>query len=437
MPEVSTPTESAEDSATATPFPRLIVAMATSVIGFYIAVLTPVQLLLTLHLSVIAGPGAAAAFSVVTGVGALTAMVMNPLAGRLSDRTAARFGRRRTWILTGALAGGLALFAMSGTSAVWQVAVVWCVIQTVTNFQWAATSALLPDQVPSRRRGTASGILGLCTAAGPLIGLGTVSAVQQPALQWAAIAIASAVCGVISVLLLRDAQWVGPEKVSVSELVRSYWVNPRRHPAFAWAWAVRFLITCAYASNTYTAFLLLERFGLPQAEVSANVLLLSALTVGVLAVTSVISGILSDRLRRQKPFVIASGVLAAGALVILAAAQTMPAVFLATSILGVALGLFFAVDSALCVRMLPRAEDAGKDLAVINLANTLPQAFVPFIAPALLALGSYPALYVFLAVLGLLGAAAVLRLPEIGREGDPRFAQITRKPSTRPERNPA
>jgi hypothetical protein len=61
------------------------------------------------------------------------------------------------------------------------------------------------------------------------------------------------------------------------------------------------------------------------------------------------------------------------------------------------------------------------------MANTLPQSFVPFIAPLLLALGGFAALYVTLAVLGIIGAMFVLRLPELGREGDARWAQITRE----------
>ena len=76
--------------------------------------------------------------------------------------------------------------------------------------------------------------------------------------------------------------------------------------------------------------------------------------------------------------------------------------------------------------MLPDAESVGKDFAVLNMASALPSMVVPFIAPALLALGGFTAFYLALAVMGLIGAAAVLRIPEIGQEGDPRFAPITR-----------
>ncbi|BDI22333.1 MFS transporter [Herbiconiux sp. L3-i23] len=413
----------------ATPLPRLIAVMLSSNVGALIALLTPLQLLLTLQTTRIAGDGAAAAFGVITGVGALFALVANPLAGRISDRTAARFGRRRTWILTGAIGGALAVFALGFTTEIWQVVIVWSITQTLFNFQQAATSALLADQVPPLRRGTVSGFIGLAAALGPLLGIAAVSAITDPLVQWGVIAVVSVVLGLLAVALLRDPQHVpaqGQAGLGLVELLKSFWLNPRKHPAFGWAWLVRFLITCAYASGTYNAFYLMDRFGIAPEAVGGAVLLLSLISVGLLAVTSVVAGPISDRLRRQKPFVVAAGVLAAGSLVLLALAPSLEIVYLAVGVLGVGTGLFFSIDSALCVRVLPSAENAGKDFAIINMANTIPQSFVPFIAPFLLAVGGFTALYVTLALFGILGALAVLRIPEIGWEGDSRWAQITR-----------
>lgn len=419
----------------ATPLPRLIATMFSSNVGALIALLTPLQLLLTLQTTRIAGPDAAAAFGFITGVGALFALVANPLAGRISDRTAARFGRRRTWILTGSIGGSLAVFAIAFTTEIWQVAVIWCLTQSLFNFQQAATNALLADQVPTHRRGTVSGFIGLAGAVGPLAGIAAVSALTDPLMQWGLIAAISVVLGVIAVFLLRDPQHIPAEDqagLNLKQLLLSFWLNPRKHPAFGWAWLVRFLLTCAYASGTYNAFFLMDRFGVAPEAVGGSVLMLSLISVGLLAVTSVVAGPISDRVRRQKPFVIAAGVLAAAALILQAFAPTIEVVYLAVAILGIGTGLFFSIDSAMCVRMLPSAENAGKDFAIINMANTLPQSFVPFIAPLLLGIGGFTALYVTLAVIAIVGALFVLRLPELGREGDPRWALITRESVSTP-----
>jgi MFS family permease len=413
----------------ATPLPRLVAAMFSSNAGTFIGLLTPLQLLLTLQTSRIAGADAAVAFGFITGVGALFALVAHPLAGRISDRTAWRFGRRRSWILTGAIGGALALIGFAFTTEIWQVAVIWCATQTLFNFQSAAAAALLADQVPKYRRGTVSGLVGLAAAVGPLAGIIAVSSLTDPVAQWGTIAIVSLVLGLLAVVLLRDPQHrpsPGQEGLNLKQLALSFWLNPRKHPAFGWAWAVRFLLTCVYASGTYNAFFLMERFEVSPEDVGGNVALFGIITLGFLAVTTVVVGPLSDRIRRQKPFVIGAGILGAAGLVLQGFAPSIPVVYVAIAILGIGTGMFAAIDTALCVRMLPSAENAGKDLAIINMANTLPQSFVPFIAPLLLTLGGFSTLYVALAVLALVGAALVLRLPELGREGDPRWAQITR-----------
>ena len=210
------------------------------------------------------------------------------------------------------------------------------------------------------------------------------------------------------------------------ELLNSFWLNPWKHPAFGWAWLVRFLITCAYASSTYNALFVMGRFGVSANKVGGVVVVMSLLSVGLLVAMSVIAGPVSDRLRRQKPFAVAAGVVAAGALVLMATASNLGEAYAAAAVLGVGSGLLYAIDTAMCVRMLPSTENAGKDLGIINLANTLPQSLVPFIAPFLISLGGFPALYFTLAVVGIAGALAVVRLPEIGREGDRRWAAITR-----------
>lgn len=416
----------------ATPVGRLLPAMFASNVSAFIGLLTPLQVLMTLHLTRIAGPGAAAAFGIITGFGALAALVASPLGGRISDRTAARFGRRRTWILTGAIGGSIAVFGMAFTTEVWQMALLWCAVQALFNFQLAATSALMADQVPARRRGTASGLLGLSAAVGPLVGVAAVSAVSDPFLQWVVTAVAATGLAVVAVLIIRDRQHTraAEAKLGGIELLKSFWVNPRKYPAFGWAWLVRFFVFAAVASSTYNAFFLLDRFDVAEQDVPASILVITLINVAALALTAVIAGPLSDRIQRQKPFAAGAGIAAAAALTLMAMATDMVFVYSAAALLGVAIGLVGSVDLALCVRVLPDKENAGKDLGVINMAGLLPQSIVPFVAPAFLAFGGFSALYITLAVVALLGALAVIRIPEIGQEGDPRFAPIVRVSAT-------
>ncbi|RPE39164.1 Na+/melibiose symporter-like transporter [Streptomyces sp. Ag109_O5-1] len=415
-----------ETAGATTPFGRVMTSMVSSYVGAFIALNVPVALLLTLHLTAMVGKAdVAGAIGVVTGAGAVAALVVNPLAGRVSDRTRLRFGQRRTWILTGGLAGAIAVTLMAFTTEVWQVVVGWCLVQALFNVQLATTGALMADQVPPARRGAISGALGFTVAIGPLIGLVAVVPFAGWT-QWLVLGVLAAVGAVLAVIFLRDPlRPVPPQPLGFRALLTSYWVSPRRHPAFAWGWLVRFLVTAAGAAGSYNGVYLLQRMNVPESSLSGPVLTLSTIYVVIGGFASLAGGVLSDRLRRQKPFVLLAGVLIAAGLVMLAFAPSMDFVYVSTAISGVGAGIFLSVDVALSSRLLPNAVDIGKDFAVINLANTIPQSVVPLIAPLLLGLGGFTALYLTLAVIGLIGGILVLRLPELGCEGDPRFALLT------------
>lgn len=389
--------------------------------GFHVALATPLQLLLALHLKDIASGEATTAFGIVTGFGAFVSLVFNPVAGRVSDRTRVRFGRRRPWLITGSLLTALALIGVTLTTQVWQVVLLWCGLQAVASFQEAANSALVADQVAEHRRGGVSGYVGLATAMGPLVGLSLANAFPGgSAGQWWAIALFAVGASTVAVLLLRDPPSSAPKPpLRLRGAASTFWFSPRRHPAFGWAWLVRFLIMCAFASSTFSTFFLMERFGVSEEELGGVVLKLAVLSIGCVAVASVVAGYLSDMLRRQKPFVVFAAVLAAAALVLMSGARDMALIYVGVAAIGVGLGTFLAVDLALCVRLLPSKDDAGKDLAIINIASSLPQSFVPFAAPAFLLLGGYQALFLSLAAMSVLGALATFRLPEIGREHEP------------------
>ncbi|WP_341955307.1 MFS transporter [Microbacterium sp. LWH13-1.2] len=409
-----------------TPFGRVMVAMISSYMGGVIALSVPVSVLLTLKLVEMVGQdGVPLALGVITGCGAATGFFVNPIAGRISDRTQLRFGRRRTWILAGGLAGACALSAIWLTTEVWQIVVLWCLVEIFIGFQMSVTGALMVDQVPAAKRGSISGVLGLIVATGPLLGLAIITPLSGAA-QWIAIAALAAIGAAIAILLLRESPLANaPSPITARQLLSSFWVSPRRHPAFAYAWMVKLFVGAVGAAGAYNGVFLLQRIGTSTEELAATILGISFIFVGVGGTACLLAGIVSDRLRRQKPFVMMGGVLGAGGLVVLAFADALPAVYLSTAISAVGAGIFLSVDTALSSRMLPRAEDIGKDLGVMSLAGTIPASAIPFIAPLLLAIGGFTLLYLLLAVLGLIGGLLVLRLPELGKEGDPRWAQLT------------
>jgi MFS family permease len=94
-------------------------------------------------------------------------------------------------------------------------------------------------------------------------------------------------------------------------------------------------------------------------------------------VTAFLGGLWSDRAGKRKAFVIGSGLIIAGALLLLAFVHTAPAAFAGAIVLGIGFGIYSAVDFAMITQVLPGATDRAKDLGVINIANTLPQVLAP------------------------------------------------------------
>ena len=76
--------------------------------------------------------------------------------------------------------------------------------------------------------------------------------------------------------------------------------------------------------------------------------------------------------------------------------------------------MYLAVDAALITQVLPAATDRGKDLGVINIANSAPQVLGPALAaPVVAHAGGYPTLFLASALVTLLGAVLVLPIRSV------------------------
>ncbi|HEU5107858.1 MAG TPA: MFS transporter, partial [Micromonosporaceae bacterium] len=197
------------------------------------------------------------------------------------------------------------------------------------------------------------------------------------------------------------------------QFLAGFWVSPRRHPDFAWAWVTRFAVQLGNALGTlYLLYFLSDAVGLDDAE--AGLLVLILIYSGALVATAVVSGVLSDRTGRRKPFVIAAGVVMAVAAGLLAGWPTWPVAVVAAGILGAGYGIYAAVDAALITQVLPTATGRAKDLGVINIANSAPQVLGPALAaPVVASFGGYPMLYLLTAAVTLLGSVLVVKIRSV------------------------
>ena len=99
---------------------------------------------------------------------------------------------------------------------------------------------------------------------------------------------------------------------------------------------------------------------------------------------------------------------------ILAFFPFFPAVMVGAFVLGLGYGMYLAVDQALVTQVLPAAFDRGRDLGVINIANSAPQVLAPVLAaPIVTGATGYTGLYVLTAVITLASAVGVTRIRSV------------------------
>ncbi|GAB3494276.1 MFS transporter [Amycolatopsis cihanbeyliensis] len=390
--------------------------LSAGVLGFSMATVTPIQILLPLQVERIDAASKETNLAIVTACAAVVSILAAPIAGALSDRTTSRFGRRRPWVLGGAVVCAFALVLLPVQVTVLGVALCWMAAQGAQNAMFAGLTASVPDQVPVRQRGFVSAFAGLPLPLGLVLGVLLVTVVV-PTNTGGYLLLAGLVLGLALPFVL--ASWeprLLPEqrpRFDPRRFVKGFWISPRRHPDFAWAAVARLAIQLANSIATlYLLYFLRDVLKLD--DPAGGVLVLTvAYTLGILC-TSVLAGRLSDRSGRRKVYVVTSSGIIAVSMLMLAVWHSWFAVVLAAAVLGLGYGVYVAVDNALITQVLPAATDRAKDLGIVNLANTAPQAFAPMIAGGIIALvGSYPVLYLTAGCVAIAGAFLILPIRSV------------------------
>ncbi|TDU80010.1 MFS transporter [Streptomyces sp. KS 21] len=392
---------------------RWVGALSLANLGVWVGWFGPLQLLLARQAQQLTPDHKASTLALVTGVGAAVSMVADPVFGALSDRTTSPAGRRIPWVVAGVAGGAAGLLVLARASSVAGVIAGWCLVQLALNAAYAALTAAVPDQVPPRQRGLVGGWLGVAQVGGILVGTALATVAGGVTAGYLACAAFSVLAAVPYVVMRRDTRLWPDARPAFRwrTFLTGFWIDPRSHPDFGWAWLTRFLMNLSYSVSTMYLLYYLTDAVHYEDDTDTGVLILTALNALTLLATVVISGVRSDRTGRRKVYVIGSGLVISAATLLLAVWQTWTGAIVASLVLGVGFGVYTSVDFALLTDVLPTAEDRGRDLGVINIANALPQVLAPVIAaPVVTHFGGYTALYVLAGALALAGSVLVRRI---------------------------
>ena len=382
--------------------------------------LAPVLVTLALKVNSLVGIDKAPdSLALVTSVGASLSIVGNPFFGRMSDRTSSSLGMRRPWMVIGLVGGTLGILIVALAPNIAVVLLGWCIAQLMFNALLAAMVAVLPDQVPVAQRGVVSGVLGVCM---PIASVSGTFVVQLFADNQVEMFLVPCAIGGFFILMfagtLRDRRLMKVEKPrwSLREFASTFYIDPRKCPDFAWAFASRFMFVLAYAFLvTYQAYYLLNKIGTAQDHVPRQIFLGTLAQSGVLVAASLIGGKLSDRTGRRKIFILTAATVYGLALFAIAVANNFNGFLVGMAISGLGFGVYMAVDLALVADVLPNKANAAKDLGVLNMAGALPFSIAPAIAPVILSIGngSYGALYAVAGVCAIVGAVSILPVKRV------------------------
>ncbi|MEO7123609.1 MAG: MFS transporter [Lacisediminihabitans sp.] len=391
---------------------RLLVALGVVNVTLFASYSGVLSVLLPRQIAGLDPTGKVGVLAAATSISFAVTALAQPLFGALSDRTRGAWGRRVPWMLAGALVGGAALGALGGTQSIITLIVLWSLAQFALNATDIAASAYLVDGFPPHRRGTAAGILGLTAITGGALGSVVAGVASSPpaAAYWILAIAVLAATGVFAVTV-RDTPTLSPRRVlRTREFFRRFIVDPRRHPNFWWVFSWRLFFTLSTGVvQGYLLYILTDY--LLVADDEAVGIVSEAIVIGGLGVvvSVILSGWLSDKAQRRKPFLLAASVVVLIADVVPFVAPSVTTILVLAGGIGVGLGISIACGTALASEVLPHPDtDAGRGLGLFNVATNLGQALAPVAAAIVIAWVGYPWLFVTSAVFIVLAALLIL-----------------------------
>lgn len=316
------------------------------------------SVLLPLQIAEIDPANKVALLGLIGGVSSIFATAFNPIIGALSDRS----GRRSPWILGGALAALAALAFLGSVSTALLVGIGWCLVQATMNVYQAAVTAIVPDRIPAARRGTASALVGLGLPIGGTVGV-LVASQTADHLRTGYLVFGAIVAGAALLLttFCRDLPRPRSAPGAASAAARpkgaglAAFLSSLGNHDFRWAFIGRALMVLGYFSVVgYQLYILDDHIALPAGLTPpAAMAVLTPVSMVAMAVSTVLGGLLSDRLNRRKVFVGVSAALAGLVMAVPVVSPTWTGMLVFSALNGLAFGCFMAVDTALVTLVLP------------------------------------------------------------------------------------
>ncbi|MFD0556553.1 MFS transporter [Stackebrandtia endophytica] len=388
--------------------------------------LTTVQLLLPQQLDTSVDGGdwtdGVVTFGLIFSVVGVAALATAPIAGRLSDGFAGR--RRRPFLIVGVLLGASAMVFLGQQSSSIGV-LVWYLIASIglVTAQTAAI-AMVADQVPPHARGGVTGVVSGTQAVGMILGVmvNVLLGLTVP-MGYLFLGGALAVIGTVAAVMLPDPPVRRANTVEAKPADRAttesigIWRTLREHRAFRTGLAGTVLLNMGNALVTaMLLYFLLHGLGLPIEAAEEQLLVATSVYACAAVIAAALGGIMSDRIGRRLPFIVATIAIQLTAAVILLVAPSLVTLPLAAALLGLSYGGFGSVNLAMMVDLAPDPSTAARDMSLVQIAQSAPQMITPVFGALLIAgTSGFAALFVATALLSSVALIVVWPLRTVVR----------------------
>jgi len=325
-----------------------------------------------------------------TFTGLILAMITQPIAGAISDRSSFSWGRRRPYILLGAMLALLFLPGIGLASSYAAIFIIYCLLQISCNTAQAPYQAFIPDLVPQSTRGLASGVKSLLEILGGVVlvrltahFMGRYFGGEGGFWLWMALGVLITVLlatTLVTVLTVKERPGTGTPRLPLLALYKSFKIDLKAHHDFSWFLVSRALLGMpGVILQIFALYYLMDVIGIANPAAVAGDLLV---VVGICLLAMVYpAGRLSDRVGR-KPIVISSGFLGAVGILSLFLSRNYIHIMFSGALLGIANGALLSSSWALATDLAVKGEEA-RYLGVTSLAMSGGSALARLVGPVI------------------------------------------------------
>ena len=365
-------------------------------------------------------------FGILKFVGLVLAMIIQPLFGAISDKWSSKIGKRKPFILLGTLGDFIFLAILAFIGGLPAIFIGYIGLQITSNIAHGPVQGLLPDEVPEKQLGAASGIKTAMDMLGIIISSLLISKLitsenTDPTLS--VLAIAGFLAVFAGITIFGSHEKVNPgqkhEPVHWKKIFKNVFDFKANGNKSYWTLIIsRFLyLVGIYGFQTFAYYFIDDRF--PNLNPVKDTNKVMAFFVVILTVSSLGAGFLGDKFGRKIIHVISGFIGGAGA-VLMIFATNINQLLIFGSLMGVGVGIFMSTNWAMANQIAP-AEEAGKYMGLTNLATAGSSAIVSLLMGPVIDVFNnaapgkffgYTVLFIFAAVLMVASSFVVSKIKE-------------------------